>query len=170
MTWHDDVRAFHAKFNLPYHGDARPPELLSRDVLEFRLKFLLEEVSEFSSAHARGDLAAAADAIADLIYVASGTAHLMALPLEAVWDEVQRANMTKVRASGAADPLSKRGHALDVVKPLGFVPPDHTPVIEAARRAPSRTTPGCRYPNCDCGVSWGAVGQPPRSMCPEVRR
>jgi hypothetical protein len=40
--------------------------------------------------------------------------------------------MTKVRASGADDPLSKRQHAADVVKPPGFRKPDHRPALSRA--------------------------------------
>ena len=38
------------------------------------------------------------DALIDLTYVAMGTAYMMGLPWQDLWDEVQRANMSKVRA------------------------------------------------------------------------
>ena len=47
---------------------------------------------------------------------------MMGLPWPQLWDEVQRANMAKERAKHAGE--SKRGSALDVVKPEGWVPPD----------------------------------------------
>jgi dCMP deaminase len=129
-----DVGAFHAKFKLAHYGDGAAPSLLDHDVLQFRFKFMEEELLEFEEASIDKDLNKAADALADLVYVALGTAHLMGLPFGAVWREVQRANMTKVRASGANDPLSTRNHALDVVKPPGFMAPDHTSSLLRATR------------------------------------
>lgn len=131
-TYHADVRAFHAKFGLAYDGDGSSPRLLADDVFLFRLKFLQEELDELVRAHDEGNLPNVADALADLIYVASGTAHLAGIPLDPVWAEVQRANLAKERATSAADPRGKRGHALDVVKPAGWTGPDHRPALRAA--------------------------------------
>ena len=133
MSYFDDVGNFHRKFGLPHYGDGTAPGLPDPDVALFRGKFLQEELDEFKDAVSAGNLLDAADALADLVYVALGTAHMMELPFEEIWTEVQRANMTKVRASGSADPLSKRSHRMDVVKPPGFIPPDHGPAIAAAR-------------------------------------
>ena len=133
MTYFDDVGEFHKKFELPYFGDdGAPCRLTDADVTEFRRKFMQEELDEFTSAYEAGDLHDAADALADLIFVALGTAHFLRIPFDAVWREVQRANMTKVRAAGADDPLSKRRHRFDVVKPANFIPPNHRPALEAA--------------------------------------
>lgn len=131
MSYFDDVRSFHRRFDLPHHPHTEPG-ILAEDVFEFRLKFLKEELLEFEEAHREGHVVNAADAIADLVYVALGTAHLMGLPFDAIWSEVQRANMAKVRATGADDARSKRGHGLDVVKPEGWRPPDHNPAVRAA--------------------------------------
>lgn len=128
-----DVGDFHQKFGLPYYGDGDPPGMLEDDVLGFRNDFMHEELTEFIDACTVGDLAKAADALCDLVYVALGTAHMMHLPFDRCWAEVQRANMTKVRASGADDPASTRKHRMDVVKPPGFVAPNHEPVLEEAR-------------------------------------
>jgi predicted HAD superfamily Cof-like phosphohydrolase len=129
-----DVGIFHKRFGLPTYADGRKPQLLDHDTLRYRTNFMQEELDEFVKATADKSLADAADALADLVYVALGTAHLMGVPFEEIWTEVQRANMTKVRAVSADDPLSKRKHHLDVVKPADFVPPDHAPALEAAGR------------------------------------
>lgn len=123
---------FHRRFGLPAAGDG-PPTLLTDDVWAFRKKFLLEELDEACEAHDAGDLAGFLDALVDLVYVALGTAHLGRLPFDEAFAEVQRANLSKVRAAGADDPRSKRGHALDVVKPPGFVPPDLDAVLARYR-------------------------------------
>ena len=58
-----------------------------------------------------------ADALIDLVYVAMGTAVMMGLPWQQLWDDVQRANMSKVRGT------THRGHTVDVSKPPGWVGP-----------------------------------------------
>lgn len=135
MTVYADVAAFHAKFDLPYAEDGQAPHLLDSDTFEFRLKFLHEELVELTAAHARGDLAGFLDGLVDLVYVAAGTAHLAHLPFDEAWAEVQRANLSKERASSKDDPRSSRGHQLDVVKPVGWRPPAIALVIETRARA-----------------------------------
>lgn len=120
-----DVRAFHDKFKI--RGPAQP-RLLGEEAFTFRSMFLQEEVEEFVEAQFKGDLAQAADALVDLVYVAMGTAVLMGLPWQALWDEVQRANMAKRRALPDGSD-SKRGSPLDVVKPPGWRPPQIEAVL-----------------------------------------
>jgi len=123
-----DVGEFHARFGLPNaNGGNIKPRVLDEDLLQFRTKFMYEELNEFEDAATGGSLEGMADALVDLVYVAMGTAHLMGLPWEELWNEVQRANMTKVRAARAED--SKRGSTYDVVKPEGWTPPDIAGVL-----------------------------------------
>lgn len=119
-----DVIAFHQKFGVPV---APMAAFLNPEAYAFRVKFMQEELDEFSEAHSTGDMHGAADALVDLAYVVHGTAHMMGLPWPRLWDEVQRANISKVRATDASQ--SKRGTALDVIKPAGWVAPDHTPAL-----------------------------------------
>lgn len=121
-----DVVQFHHKFGLDVDVEPRP---LDPETFDYRKKFMQEELDEFESSFAEGDLAGQADALVDLVYVAMGTAHMMGLPWEALWAEVQAANMRKERATGSQDPRSKRKNALDVVKPAGWKPPDIEAVI-----------------------------------------
>jgi len=53
----------------------------------------------------------------------------MGLPWQVLWNEVQRANMTKQRASSDGSD-SKRRTSLDVVKPPGWQPPDVAGILE----------------------------------------
>ena len=119
-----DVLAFQQKFEVPM---ASKPQFLQEEAFQFRLKFMQEELNEFEDGHITGDMHEAADALVDLAYVLHGTALMMGLPWPMLWDEVQRANMAKVRAKHAGE--SKRGSALDVVKPEGWTPPDHTAAL-----------------------------------------
>lgn len=128
-----DVQDFHDKY-----GIERPliPTLPTDELFNFRLKFMQEEIDEFEAAyldvktgvigeaHAMHEMA---DALVDLVYVAMGTADMMGIPWQAIWDEVQRANMSKIRAQSADQ--SKRGTALDVIKPIGWKAPDHYPAL-----------------------------------------
>ncbi len=109
----------HKKFEIAF---AKYPALPSKELLEFRMKFLREEVNEFDEAVKEGNIVKAFDALIDAVYVAIGTAVIMNLPFEKGWDIVHSANMTKIRAKNASQ--SKRGTAFDVVKPSNWIAPD----------------------------------------------
>jgi len=126
-TNNQDVRAFHDKFGIE---NPKEPCQLTTDVSEFRVKFMQEELDEYVEATSLGDVEGQIDALVDLVYVALGTAALQGFDWQAHWDEVQRANMSKVRSTGADDPRTKRKHALDVVKPSGWKGPDHVKVFD----------------------------------------
>lgn len=116
---YDDICRFHEKFGLMNDGK---PKILDEHATQFRTKFMYEELEEFIESYNKQDLAGMADALIDLTYVAMGTAYMMGLPWQDLWNEVQRANMSKVRATNASQ--SKRGSSLDVVKPEGWTAPD----------------------------------------------
>jgi len=124
----DDIKDFHEKFGLAYRG---LPQELSAEASAFRIKFMQEELNEYIDAVNKHDLVQQLDALVDLVYVALGTAYLQGLPFEDGWNEVQRANMRKVRAA-ADGSNSKRGSPLDVVKPEGWVGPDMADVLHRA--------------------------------------
>jgi len=128
----DDVGDFHQKFGLDNttHLLAGPRDVpLQGELIQFRMKFLQEELAEFEEGMAEGDLAKMADALVDLAYVAFGTAHVLGLPWQALWDDVQRANMTKERAA-ADGSNSLRNSSFDVIKPAGWRPPETQRVLE----------------------------------------
>ena len=133
-----DIGRFHDKFELKPTEDSG--HRLPQDVLKFRIKFMLEELQEYAAAvdaivisdpqacdaafvGEEFDAEQALDALVDLCYVALGTAFLHRFRFNEAWDRVQAANMKKVRASGDDDPLSKRKHNKDVVKPPLWEPP-----------------------------------------------
>lgn len=148
----DSVGDFHKKFGVPVY-DGEQPTMIHGAMLEFRIKFMIEELREYAEAcgynlevnvHRRylpngRSLPLAADSLVDLSYVVLGTAHLHNLPWPALFAEVQRANMSKIRCGinhlaigepncetcGKPSVLhSKRGSELDVIKPPGWTPPD----------------------------------------------
>ena len=97
---------------------ADSPTLVSEEYILARANFMSEEVHEFVDAATTGDMVGVADALADVIYVAVGTALTMGIPLDKVWDVVHHANMHKHRG------MTKRGIANDAVKPPGWVGPE----------------------------------------------
>lgn len=119
----DDVRTLHAKFDL---GIATTPSLESKQKLNERLDFLFEELEEMDKAYRTGDFPGIADALVDLVVVALGTAIQLGLPWDELWNDVQRANLAKVRGVGP------RGHAVDLIKPEGWVPPQTLEILRKA--------------------------------------
>jgi predicted HAD superfamily Cof-like phosphohydrolase len=114
----DDVRAFHEMTGLPVLAT---PQVPGPERVELRVSLLEEETREFREAARKGDLVGMADALADVVYVAVGAALELGIPLEAVWDEVQRSNMAK------RDPLTGRVRRREdgkILKPDGWTPPD----------------------------------------------
>ena len=120
----EDVRQFQNKFGILDSG--RVPTMLTKRKLKERVECLQEELDEFKNACAEQNFEEQADALIDLVYFAKGTAVMMGLPWEDLWNDVQRANMSKVRGVG------KRGHAVDMVKPEGWKKPDGLAVLKNA--------------------------------------
>lgn len=94
------------------------PTLLSAEYCTERTKFMYEELSEFIESAQDGNIVGVADALADIVYVALGTAYKMGLPWDEIWAAVQSANMRKVRGT------TKRGNKVDAAKPEGWVGPE----------------------------------------------
>lgn len=115
-TLYSDIFHFHTKFGL--QPQAQPREL-EPEMLEFRIKFMQEELDEYINAKTLADRL---DALVDLTYVVLGTAYQHGFNFDEAWRRVHAANMRKVRATSAND--SKRGSVLDVVKPPDWEPPD----------------------------------------------
>ena len=120
---YSDVRAFAKRFG---KMQFKTPGHITKTKLFEQADHLAEEVSEFTIAADKQDLAAIADALVDLVYVAKGCALMMGLPWDRLWNEVQAANMRKVRGT------THRGHAVDVTKPEGWAPPDIECVLAEA--------------------------------------
>jgi len=123
-----DIDAFHKKFGFEKNDKVGIPE--NNELVNFRTSFLLEELTEYTQAITKKDTAGALDALVDIVYIALGTAWLFNLPFEKAWNEVQKANMSKIRTKSKS---KKRGTSFDVVKPKGWRPPDIDQVIYEER-------------------------------------
>ena len=116
MTHFDAVEHFRLKIGLTVRTS---PSLPSPTEASFQARLLLEEVSEYLQAVEEGDLVKLADSIADLVYVALGTAHVSGLPFEQLFSAVHKANMQKQRGT-----TKRGGIGHDAVKPAGWVGPE----------------------------------------------
>lgn len=135
MTPFEQVAEFAAAFGVRTRPVPSSAGLGAADEeLALRRRLLDEEVGEFADAVAERNLTAVADALADIVYVACGTAGLLGIPFDEVFAEVHRANMSKLGPDGR--PVLRADGK--VLKGSGYVPPDVAGVLAAARRRGER--------------------------------
>ncbi|MER5715298.1 MazG nucleotide pyrophosphohydrolase domain-containing protein [Streptomyces sp. NPDC002132] len=93
----DLVRAFHLAFGL----DARStPSTVSPRLARHRGELLAEEAAEVAEVAVDGPLDRLAHELADVVYVAYGTALVHGIDLDEVIAEIHRSNMTKIGPDG----------------------------------------------------------------------
>jgi predicted HAD superfamily Cof-like phosphohydrolase len=112
------VLEFHEAFDLP--REPLPTAHVSDTLAQLRIRLLREEVEEFVDAVEARNLVAIADALADVVYVAYGSAVTYGVDLDAVVREVHRSNMSKLDSSGR--PLMRADGK--VLKPESYSPPN----------------------------------------------
>jgi predicted HAD superfamily Cof-like phosphohydrolase len=115
-NFYTDVKDFHQAFG---QRIGESPELPSKEERDLRKKLLAEEYSEYVVAEYKDDLIEIADALADIIYIACGTAVSYGIPLDRLFAEVHRSNMAKL-----VDGKVIRRSDGKVQKPDGWTPPD----------------------------------------------
>ena len=121
--WVRDMEEMHAKYGVHEWIDAADKEQLAK-FMQFRLMFLQEELNETQEAFERGDAEEMLDGLIDLCVIAIGTMDAFNCDADGAWEEVFRANMNKevgVKPS-RPNPLGLP----DLIKPEGWVGPDHT--------------------------------------------
>ena len=116
MSFYTDVKDFHQAFG---QRIGEKPELPDIEERKLRIKLLDEEVFEYTDAEYADDLVEIADALADIIYIACGTAVSYGIPLDDVFEEVHASNMAKL-----VDGKVIRRADGKVQKPEGWQPPD----------------------------------------------
>lgn len=95
---------------------------LTKEQLQFRMLLQQEEFNETLAAFLEGNSEEFVDGLIDTIVIALGTLHLAGVDTEKAWNEVYRANMSKVR--GVKKGRESSG-GFDVVKPDDWVGPIH---------------------------------------------
>lgn len=116
------VRSFHRVFGLPANDR---PTRVSDELADVRARLHAEENAELIAAIRRGDLAEIAQELADVVYVAYGTAISYGIDLDAAVDAVHRANMSKLDDNGR--PIMVDGK---VSKGPHYQPPDIRAVLD----------------------------------------
>ena len=124
MSFYTDVKDFHQAFG---QRIGEKPELPDRKERTLREKLLEEEFNEYMRAELNDDLVEIADALADIIYIACGTAVSYGIPLDDVFAEVHRSNMAKL-----VDGKVIRREDGKVQKPEGWTAPDIKGVLDKA--------------------------------------
>lgn len=131
MSAYNDVGEFHRKFDIPAYDPRNPCAFPSPEILEYRLKFLREEMIELNTAIDERNLVEALDALADIVYVALGTAHYFNAPFSQIWNEVQRSNMERVKCTRENCPPDKQYRADMVIKPPDWKPPQIERILQS---------------------------------------
>ena len=116
MSFYTDVKNFHVAFE---QRVGEKPGLPSKEERELRKKLLAEEYTEYVVAEYNNDLVEIADALADIIYIACGTAVSYGIPLDVIFEEVHASNMAKL----VEGKVLRRADG-KIQKPEGWAPPD----------------------------------------------
>lgn len=95
------VKVFHDVFKISYNADLCNDLGDSKNMLRFNL--MKEENEEYLQAVQNKDIIEIADALGDMLYILCGTIleHGLQHKIEAVFDEIQRSNMSKLGHNGA---------------------------------------------------------------------
>ncbi|GAB2815313.1 MazG nucleotide pyrophosphohydrolase domain-containing protein [Actinoallomurus bryophytorum] len=129
------VAAFHATFGLPRSDE--PTADIPAELAALRVRLLAEEVEEFATATEQRDIVGIADALADIVYVAYGSAITYGIDLDAVLAEVHRSNMTKLDDDGRVL-LRQDGK---VAKSQNYTPPNVAGVLRDQARSRAHESP-----------------------------
>ena len=93
-TMFEMVRDFHEAFG---QRVGEKPELPDSEFERaLRIKLMKEEVNEYNKAENNNDLTNLAVELADIIYIACGTAVSYGIPLDDVFNAIHQANMNKL--------------------------------------------------------------------------
>jgi len=122
QNWIQDINEMHTKFGVREAISKLSANHL-KEYLEFRIRFLQEELDEMKNAAKNNDAEEIVDALIDLCVVAIGTLDAYGVNAYKAWDEVHAANMSKevgIKAS-RPNPLGLP----DLIKPEGWKAPSH---------------------------------------------
>lgn len=95
------------------------PEFPDGDERVLRMRLMREEFEEYLQGEYKNDLENIAKELADIIYIACGTAASYGIPLDKVFKEVHNSNMAKL-----VDGKPVRRDDGKILKPEGWQPPN----------------------------------------------
>ena len=121
------VTKFHTAFNLNMNNS--PIAHIGEDRNLLRYKLMREENEEYLEAANNNDLVEVAEALGDMLYILCGTIieHGMQDKIEAVFNEIQRSNMSKLGEDG--EPIYREDGK--VLKGRNYFKPNISDILEA---------------------------------------
>ena len=117
--WAFDIAMMHEKYGVHPVVEKMNANTL-KQFLEFRVRFLEEELTELKNATNADDVV---DALIDLCVVAIGTLDGFGVDSHKAWDAVLKANMNK--KVGVKESRPNPLGLPDLIKPAGWVAPSH---------------------------------------------
>jgi len=123
-NWVQDIEDMHVKYGTKdwVETNRNDPEKL-RSYLEFRIKFIREELMETEAAFTHYDSEEIVDGLIDICVVAIGTLDAFGVDAYKAWDEVLKANLSK--EIGVKESRPNPLGLPDLVKPEGWEAPSH---------------------------------------------
>ena len=120
------VTEFHTAFKL--NMNSSPIASIGKERNTLRFNLMKEENEEYLEASENNDLVEIADALGDMLYILCGTIieHGMQDKIEAVFNEIQRSNMSKLGADGK--PIYREDGK--VLKGPNYFKPNITGILE----------------------------------------
>ena len=121
------VTKFHEAYGLGIEN--KPQANLSDKIVELRYNLMKEENEEYLRAAQDNDLIEIGDALGDMFYILCGTiiAHGFQEKMEAIFEEIQRSNMSKLDTDGK--PIYREDGK--VMKGPNYFKPDLEKIITA---------------------------------------
>ena len=120
--WVKDIYDMHTKFGVRKAIEKLSPEELN-EFLQFRIRFLEEELNETKKAAEEKDAEEVVDGLIDLCVVAIGTMDAFGVNAYQAWNKVQTANMAK--EVGIKESRPNKLGLPDLIKPEDWTPPSH---------------------------------------------
>ena len=122
----DAVKQFHKTFKVGFSD--KPVASLGNTKNQLRYNLMKEENEEYLHAVQNNDLIEIADALGDMLYILCGTIieHGLQDKIEAVFEEIQRSNMSKLAEDGT--PIYREDGK--VIKGPNYSKPDFSSIIQ----------------------------------------
>ncbi|NRT16724.1 putative HAD superfamily Cof-like phosphohydrolase [Flavobacterium sp. 28A] len=119
------VKEFHTAFKIGHSEE--PKANLGAEKNNLRYELMKEENEEYHEAVKNEDLIEIADALGDMMYILCGTIieHGLQDKIEAVFDEIQRSNMSKLDENG--NPIYREDGK--VLKGPNYFKPDFSKIL-----------------------------------------
>jgi hypothetical protein len=124
MNWVKDIQDMQYKYGVKkWMHDNQDDAKKLRSYLEFRIKFIREELMETEAALTNDDAEEIVDGLIDICVVAIGTLDAFGVDPYKAWDEVLKANLNKT--VGVKPERPNPLGLPDLIKPEGWEGPSH---------------------------------------------